>query len=285
MITCTNLSRPKLSLSPWRVLRTGPAFAFAFSTSGSTSLPNNATTETSANASNTSAPEGGDNPSIPQVNRRRNPYRSARPTNLTDEFISSPPDQSTDTTNDTAELPASPTSGINARTERRNQLVQLLIQDLLNTEQGEDVVDLQGQAVARPNDILQRIYDLYYESERAEVNANKAFHLAVSAIFRFGEAIKDRYTTLLSENGNDHNARVALNREIEALFPNASSRRVLGKISRARNVYEIFSAVGPDKIARIRSVSLPFFSELRSQDIDAIKTACGGDPNNLLNYQ
>ncbi|CAB5376078.1 unnamed protein product [Rhizophagus irregularis] len=42
---------------------------------------------------------------------------------------------------------------------------------------------------------------------------------------------------LLSENGNDHNARVALNREIEALFPSASSRGVLRKISRARNVY------------------------------------------------
>jgi hypothetical protein len=219
--------------------------------------------------------------------RRRNPNRSARPTNLTDEFISSPPDQSTNTTNDTAVLLASPISAFgrrNVRTERRNQLVQLFIH-VLNTEQSENDIDLQGQVGARTNDILQRIYDLYYESKRAEVNANKAFHLAVSTIFRFGEAIKDRYTTLLSENGNDHNARVALNREIEALFPNASSRRVLGKISRARNVYEIFSAVGPDKITRIRSVSLPFFSELRSQDIDAIKAACGGDLNNLLNYQ
>ncbi|PKB95887.1 hypothetical protein RhiirA5_433681 [Rhizophagus irregularis] len=32
----------------------------------------------------------------------------------------------------------------------------------------EDVIDLQGQVDVRPNDILQRIYDLYYESERAE---------------------------------------------------------------------------------------------------------------------
>jgi len=261
---------------------TGPAFVF--STSGSTSsLPNNATTETSVNTSDTSAPSGLDNPSIPQVNRCRNPNRSARPTNLTDEFISSPPSQSTvRTTNDTS---VSAFGRRNDRTERRNQLVKLFIQDLLNPEQGEDIIDLQGRVDARPNDILQRIYDLYYESERAEVNANKAFHLAVSTIFRFGEAIKDRYTTLLSENGNDHNARVALNRKIRALFPNASSRKVLGKISRARNVYEIFSAVGPDKIVRIKSVSLPFFSELRSRDIDTIKTACGGDPNNLLNYQ
>lgn len=128
----------------------------------------------------------------------------------------------------------------------------------------------------RHNDILQRIRDLYYESERAEVDANNAFHHAVLAIFRFGEAIDHRYITLLSVNGNDHNARVALNREIEAIFPSASSRNVLRKISRARNVYEIFRAVGPDKIARIRSVSLPFFSELRSRDIDAIKVACGG---------
>ncbi|PKY23318.1 hypothetical protein RhiirB3_471360 [Rhizophagus irregularis] len=146
----------------------------------------------------------------------------------------------------------------NTRTECRNQLVQLFIQDL-NTEQGEDAIDLQGQADVRPNDILQQIYDLYYESERAEVNANNAFHLAVSTIFRFGEAIKDMYMALLSENGNDHNARVALNREIEALFPSASSRGVLRKISRARNVYEIFSAFGPEKISRIRSVQLSFF--------------------------
>ncbi|RGB24833.1 hypothetical protein C1646_676071 [Rhizophagus diaphanus] len=66
----------------------------------------------------------------------------------------------------------------------------------------------------RHNDILQRIRDLYYLSERAEV-----------------------------VNGNDHNARVALNREIEALFSSASSRNVLRKISRARNIYEIFRAI------------------------------------------
>ncbi|GES95442.1 hypothetical protein GLOIN_2v1482557 [Rhizophagus clarus] len=168
-------------------------------------------------------------------------------------------------------------------TERRNQLVRLFIQDL-NTEQGENFIGLQDQVEVRHNEILQRIYDLYYESERAEVNANNAFHLAVSTIFRFGEAIKDIYMTLLSENGNDHSARVALNREIEALFPSASSRGVLKKISRVRNVYEIFSAVGPEKISRIRSVQLSFFSELRSRDIDAIKIACGGNFNNLL-YQ
>ncbi|RIA90147.1 hypothetical protein C1645_770673 [Glomus cerebriforme] len=218
---------------------------------------------------------------ISSMTRRRNPNRSARPINLTDESTSRRStrrvsrSQSTDrVTNNTRRI---------TRTERRNQLVQLFIQDL-NTEQGENFIGLQDRMEVRHNDILQRIRDLYFESERAEVNANNAFHLAVSTIFRFGEAIKDMYMALLSENGNDHNARVALNREIEALFPSASSRGVLRKISRVRNVYEIFSAVGPEKISRIRSVQLSFFSELRSRDIDAIKVACGGNLNNLL-YQ
>ncbi|CAB4376720.1 unnamed protein product [Rhizophagus irregularis] len=168
------------------------------------------------------------------MTRRRNPNRSARPINLTDESTSRRStrrvswSQSTDrVTNNTRRI---------TRTERRNQLVQLFIQDL-NTEQGENFIGLQDRMEVRHNDILQRIRDLYFESERAEVNANNAFHLAVSTIFRFGEAIKDMYMALLSENGNNHNARVALNREIEALFPSASSRGVLRKISRARNVY------------------------------------------------
>ncbi|CAG8732109.1 21749_t:CDS:2, partial [Rhizophagus irregularis] len=168
------------------------------------------------------------------MTRRRNPNRSARPINLTDESTSRRStrrvsrSQSTDrVTNNTRRI---------TRTERRNQLVQLFIQDL-NTEQGENFIGLQDRMEVRHNDILQRIRDLYFESERAEVNANNAFHLVVSTIFCFGEAIKDMYMALLSENGNDHNARVALNREIEALFPSASSRGVLRKISRARNVY------------------------------------------------
>jgi hypothetical protein len=40
---------------------------------------------------------------------------------------------------------------------------------------------------------------------RAEVDANKALHLAVSTIFQFqfGEATEDKYITLLSANGNN----------------------------------------------------------------------------------
>ncbi|CAB4487971.1 unnamed protein product [Rhizophagus irregularis] len=150
------------------------------------------------------------------MTRRRNSNRSARPINLTDESTSRRStrrvsrSQSTDRVmNNTRRI---------TRTERRNQLVQLFIQDL-NTEQGENFIGLQDRMEVRHNDILQRIRDLCID------------------YFSFGEAIKDMYMALLSENGNDHNARVALNREIEALFPSASSRGVLRKISRARNVY------------------------------------------------
>ncbi|RGB29240.1 hypothetical protein C1646_766819 [Rhizophagus diaphanus] len=121
-----------------------------------------------------------------------------------DESTSSPP-QSTGRTNDNRR---------NACTARRNQLVQLLIKDMMNSEQGENFIDLQDRMEVRHNDILQRIRDLYYEFEHAEVDANNAFHHAVLVIFRFGEAIDHRYITLLSVNGNNHNASVALNREI-----------------------------------------------------------------------
>lgn len=160
--------------------------------------PNNATTETFNNASLTvditasqrhaspahversegagvDTPYTSDDLSIAQISMRRNPNRLARPTNLIDEYTSSPP-QSTGMTNGTNE------NRRNACTVRRNQLVQLLIKDLMNSEQVENFIDLQDRVEVRHDDILQRIRDLYYESERAEVDTNNALHHAVLAI-------------------------------------------------------------------------------------------------------
>lgn len=81
-------------------------------------------------------PDTSDDLSIAQISRRRNPNRLARPTNLIDEYTSSPP-QSTGRTNGTND------NRRNACTARRNQLVQLLIKDLMNSEQGENFIDLQ----------------------------------------------------------------------------------------------------------------------------------------------
>jgi len=73
----------------------------------------------------------------------------------------------------------------NACTARRNQLVQLLIKNLMNSEQDENFIDLQDRVEVRHNDIVQRIYDLYYESERAEVNAICEYSVSFSCIYHF----------------------------------------------------------------------------------------------------
>ena len=120
---------------------------------------------------------------------------------------------------------------------------------------------------------MERIYNLYLESEDAETNARNANHLAVLSNLRFGEVLVDRHGMLVQVTGNDHNAREALNSEVEGLFPNIDQTTVRRKIKRARVIYEIFNEIGIDKIYRI-TLPVFFFSELRRKDIDNIILSC-----------
>ena len=79
---------------------------------------------------------------------------------------------------------------------------------------------------------------------------------------------------LVSAAGNDRNAREALNSKVEGLFPNIERLAVHRKIKRAWIIYEIFNEIGKDKICRIRSFTTSFFSELRREEIDNIKSSC-----------
>ena len=107
----------------------------------------------------------------------------------------------------------------------------------------------------------------------AETYARNANNLAVLSNFRFGTVLEDRYAMLLPVSGNDHNAREALNNEVEGLFPDIDQSTVRRKIKRARVIYEIFNEIGVDKIYRI-SFSASFFSELRREDIGNIISIC-----------
>jgi len=113
---------------------------------------------------------------------------------------------------------------------------------------------------------LEQIYNLYRESDDAETNARDANHLTILSNFRFGTVLEDRYVMLLPASGNDHNAREALNSEVEGLFPDINQYIVRRKIKRARVIYEILNEIGVDKICRI-TLPVSFFSELRREDI------------------
>ncbi|CAI2191304.1 4904_t:CDS:2 [Funneliformis geosporum] len=204
--------------------------------------------------------------SLNQNTRRRNPTRSARPTNLTEASVSSPALLSGES--------VSAPSRRNRRTEYLERNVPLIIREL-NTVQNESfiVTDLQSQQGESSSGILERIYNLYLESEDAETNARNANHIAVSSNYRFGVVLEDRYGMLVQVTGNDHNAREALNSEVEGLFPNIDQSTVRRKIKRARVIYEIFNEIGVDKIYRISS-SVSFFSELRREDIGNIISSC-----------
>ena len=87
----------------------------------------------------------------------------------------------------------------------------------------------------------------------AETYARNANNLAVLSNFRFGTVLEDRYAMLLPVSGNDHNAREALNNEVEGLFPDIDQSTVRRKIKRARVIYEIFNEIGVDKVQYIES--------------------------------
>ncbi|CAG8705584.1 16543_t:CDS:1 [Funneliformis mosseae] len=224
-----------------------------------------------ASSSNTSHIPNTTDSSITSFNsnasRRRNPTRSARPTNLSETSVSSPGLLSGES--------VSAPSRRNRRIERLECDIPLIIREL-NTVPNESFIatDLQSQrGDSSSGGILEQIYNLYRESDDAETNARDANHLAISSNFRFGTVLENRYAMLLPASGNDHNAREALNNEVEGLFPDINQSIVRRKIKRARVIYEIFNEIGVDKIYRI-TLPVSFFSELRREDIDNIISSC-----------
>ena len=116
-------------------------------------------------------------------------------------------------------------------------------------------------------EVSNQFHKLYYEIDDAEKNGNRANRDLVHFYFRFGKALSERLAILLQSNPPQM-AHTKLNKEVKEKLPkNANNGMVRKRTDTARKIYDIFNAIGEDKILRIKSFTASSFLDLmRSED-------------------
>ncbi|CAB5392425.1 unnamed protein product [Rhizophagus irregularis] len=116
-------------------------------------------------------------------------------------------------------------------------------------------------------EVSNQFHKLYYEIDDAEKNGDRANRDLVSFYFRFGKALSERLAILLQSNP-PQTAHTKLNKEVKEKLPkNANNGMVRKRTDTARKIYDIFSAIGEDKIRRIKSFTAYSFLDLTRSEV------------------
>jgi len=118
--------------------------------------------------------------------------------------------------------------------------------------------------------VSNQFHKLYYEIDDAEKNGNRTNRDLVSFYFCFGKALSERLAILLQSNP-PQTAHTKLNKEVKEKLPeNANNGMVCKRTDTARKIYDIFSAIGEDKILRIKSFTAYSFLDLTRSEVTYI---------------
>src|SRR5215216_2427752 len=111
------------------------------------------------------------------------------------------------------------------------------------------------------------LFDVIVKMEERTENANRDI---LKSYFNFGKALDDCFNRYKKDNPN-RTAQALVNNEVRNQLPDTVSESALRKKKeRALKIFELFNAIGEDKIQRIKSFTVSAISKLDPDEIDKI---------------
>ena len=111
------------------------------------------------------------------------------------------------------------------------------------------------------------LFDVIVKMEERTENANRD---VLKSYFNFGKALDDCFNRYKKDNPN-RTAQALVNNEVRNQLPDTVSESALRKKKeRALKIFELFNAIGEDKIQRIKSFTASAISKLDPDEIDKI---------------
>ncbi|CAI2186856.1 4060_t:CDS:1 [Funneliformis geosporum] len=111
------------------------------------------------------------------------------------------------------------------------------------------------------------LFDAIVKMEERIENVNQ---VVLKSYFNFRKALDDCFNRYKKDNPN-HTAQALVNKKVHKQLPDTVSDNVLKKKKeRALKIFELFNAIGEDKIQRIKSFIALAISKLDQDKIDKI---------------
>jgi hypothetical protein len=111
------------------------------------------------------------------------------------------------------------------------------------------------------------LFDAIVKMEERTENMNRD---VLKSYFNFGKALDDCFNRYMKVNPK-RTAQALVNNEVRNQLPNTVSDNALRKKKeRALKIFELFNAIGEDKIQRIKSITASAISKLGQDEIDKI---------------